>query len=347
MKITIIIPTWNRKAFLENSVNRILKLIESNRNNSLTIRLFIFNNASTDETLHFLNSLKELNKHAINFEVLNSSFHSDGGFSIYQAILYGSLDADWVWLHGDDDQISDSITPDRLCDVLHHATNVKAKTIVACGLDSMNSSFSETNALELGEACNKYGFINTLGWISGLIFQPNEVLKNYFSPLNKFYWQSPYTHSFVMFKTLFKENALLWNIDVINPQITRKQSEIDDRWNSENVLERFSYILPSFLDLLEESPNFQPAGNFFRMHTWSYIAYITNQIFRYALNNSRHPQHNELMNWLYKLIPFIIKTNSSNELRNNINAIRSVLERQSDNASLKLISLQFPPHLMV
>lgn len=347
MKITIVIPTWNRKSFLENSVTRIIKLIESNKINSLTIKLFIFNNASTDETPHFLNSLQELKKHAINFEVMNSSFHSDGGFSIYQAILYGCLGSDWVWLHGDDDQISDSITPDRLYDILLHASDVKAKTIVACGLDSMNSSFAETNTLELGEACNKYGFINTLGWISGLIFQPSEVLKNYFSPSNKFYWQSPYTHSFVLFKTYFNENALLWNFNVINPQITRKQSDIDQRWNSENVLERFSYILPSFLDLLEESKNFQPDENFFRMHTWSYIAYITNQIFRYALNNSRHPQHNDLMKWLSKLMPFIIKTNSSNELRNNINAIRSVLERKSGNASPKLISLQFPPHLMV
>ena len=74
---------------MENSVTRIIKLIESNKINSLIIKLFIFNNASTDETPHFLNSLQELKKHAINFEVMNSSFHSDGGFSIYQAILYG------------------------------------------------------------------------------------------------------------------------------------------------------------------------------------------------------------------------------------------------------------------
>ena len=347
MKITIVIPTWNRKYFLENSVSRILKLIESNRNNRLTIRLFIFNNASTDETSIFLKSLQDIKKYAVNFEVLNSSFHSDGGFSVYQAILYGSLGADWVWLHGDDDQISDLITPDGLYDVLLHATDVKAKIIVACGLDSMNSSFAEVNTLMLGEACNKYGLINTLGWISGLIFQPSDVLKNYFSPLNKFYWQSPYTHSFVLFKTYFNDNALLWNSNVINPQITRKQSEIDERWNSENVLERFSYILPSFLDLIKECKGFQPDENFFRMHTWSYIAYITNQIFRYALNNSRHPQHHELMTWMSKLMPFIIKTKSGDELKNNINAIRSVSERQSDNASPKLISLEFPPYLMV
>lgn len=347
MKITIIIPTWNREKFLENLVTRIIKLIECNKNNNPNIKLSVFNNGSTAGTMNFLNSLQELKKHEFNFEVLNSSFHSDGGFSIYQAILYSSLGLDWVWLHCDDDQISDSITPDRFHDVLLHASDVKAKIIVACGLDSMNSSFAETNTLELGEACNKYGFINTLGWISGLIFQPSEVLKNYFSPLNKFYWQSPYTHSFILFKTYFNENALLWNSNVINPQITRKQSEIDQRWNSENVLERFSYVLPSFLDLLEEGKNFQPAENFFRMHTWSYIAYIINQIFRYALNNSRHPKHNELMKWLSKRMPFITKTNSGDEFKNNINAIRSVLERQSDPPLPKLISLQFPPHLMV
>ena len=347
IKITIIIPTWNRKSFLENSVTRILKLIESNENNKINIRLFVFNNASNDETAQFLNSFQEIKKNEFNFEVLNSSFHSDGGFSIYQAILYGSSGSDWVWLHGDDDQISDLITPDKLYAALLHAADVEAKTIVACGLESMNSSFADSNTLKLGEACNKYGFINTLGWISGLIFRPNDVLANYFHPSNKIYWQSPYTHSFILFKTYFNYNTIIWNSNVINPQLTRKQSDIDERWNSDNVLQRFSYILPSFLNLFHENKDFRPSANFFRMATWSYISYITNQLFIYVSNHSRHPQHNELMNCIYKLIPYINNTNSSNELQYNLNLIRSIIDGKSDVSIKKIASLQFTNSLIV
>jgi glycosyltransferase involved in cell wall biosynthesis len=346
MKITIIIPTWNRKQFLEASISRIINLINSNKIKDLCIRLYIFNNASTDETALYLKSVINNNSES-KIHFFNSAFHSDGGFSIYQAILYGSSDSDWVWLHGDDDIISDSITPEILYNTLLYANKIHAKTIVACARESLNPNFMDKISLKLGNACNEYGFINTLGWISGLIFSPKHVLSNYFLQSNKVYWQSPYAHSFIIFKTYYNNISLIWNSNVINPQAARKQNEIDERWNSENVLERFRYILPSFLNLFNEHKEFKPEKNFFRMHTWSYISFITNQIYINILNKSQSGRSHELMECIIKMIPYVKNTNSSNELRQNIDFIRSILNDASAHSSINLASLRFPPSLIV
>lgn len=347
MKLTIVIPTWNRKQFLEGSITRILKLINDNNAEDFFINLFVFNNCSTDGTNLYLKNLQQIIGSKKILQIFNSSFHSDGGFSIYQSILYGGFDSDWVWLHGDDDIISDSITPEILYSTLLTAKNKDLKTIIACGLETLNSDFDNEITLKLSEACNNCGFINTLGWISGLIFSPQKVLSNYFLASNQIYWQSPYVHSFILFKTFYDSACLIWNLNIINPQDTRKQDEIDERWNSENILDRFSYILPSFLNLFNEHKEFKPEKNFFRMHTWSYIAFITNQIYRNTLNKSLHPQHHEIMNCISKIIPFVMNTNSSNELRQNINLIRSLLDGKSVDPSMNLASLRFPPSLIV
>ena len=53
------------------------------------------------------------------------------------------------------------------------------------------------------------------------------------------------------------------------------------------------------------------------------------------------------MNCIYKLIPYIKNTNSSNELQYNLNLIRSIIDGKSDVSIKKIASLQFTNSLIV
>lgn len=102
--LTICIPTYNRKDFLENQLNFFQKQIEQNKQILDTVSFIVSNNSSTDGTLLMLNTW---DKHLKYFEHYTNELNVG---------LVGNIKASldrattkYVWFVSDDDQLKDGI----------------------------------------------------------------------------------------------------------------------------------------------------------------------------------------------------------------------------------------------
>jgi len=89
--LTIFIPTYNRSEKLKRTLDYMLSFLSK-----YNFSILIGNNASTDETIDFLNTLSNP----------NVSFYSNTtNIGIIQNIYKGiqKVNSEWVWIYGDDD----------------------------------------------------------------------------------------------------------------------------------------------------------------------------------------------------------------------------------------------------
>ncbi|MDC3091672.1 glycosyltransferase [Rickettsiales bacterium] len=286
IEFVIAIPTYNR-------LDNLKKAIESAQNqivpNDVNLTILISNIASNDGTCEFLNSINSKNI-TVNNKPFKNHTNSIANFHCLSNLIPSK--ADWVWLHGDDDYLCDNLSLSRIINVIKNNSDLDTNLICACQKSrSLNSGSIHKDTIF--NLCNKYGYHEILGWISGLILRKQEmkkvlscvftnddlyvVKKDNFNLEKKFSY-SAYPHSLEIFKNLSKNQAVFLDSPLIeNQPLTSKQTLILNNHNAqENVGLRYLFMLDDFkkLDELDIIKKNSLSRTFFRYqiyYLWDHL----------------------------------------------------------------------------
>ena len=98
--LTIGIPTYNRRKYLQESLERLLPQIKKNRDD---IELFISDNCSSDGTADFLKQISEKNPE-VNYQVQPENCGAERNF----ISIFGCATGKYVWILSDDDIVMEN-----------------------------------------------------------------------------------------------------------------------------------------------------------------------------------------------------------------------------------------------
>ena len=266
-KITIAIPTFNR-------VDRLNQLIESIESQyipkEVDLKVAISNTASQDDTFTYLNLLSKFDSHKY---IIHNKIKFVPNW--YNLISIVPADSHYVWLIGDDDELTSKYSLSRLYKTLCKQPNLPAIFVPA-------SSKERDNGLEIGrveELCNLYGFHKILGWISSHVLRYDIYLEVYkiFGERYSFKHTNPrdcyknqiglFLHSTTVYKIIFGKNVAILYDDIIAEQAYQRDIKSIIRDGDYRLKKyysfRFFFDISDLYDINTER-KFKPTENFFR-----------------------------------------------------------------------------------
>lgn len=166
-KLTIAIPTYNRSAFLKQSLERISKQILNHEND---IELIVSDNCSTDDTKEVVAEFIQNGMPIIyNRNIINKGM--DGNF-VY---CFQSASAKYVWVLGDDDYLTEG-TISKLLNIIDTGEY---------GLIHLKNTLqhSEKDKFESRVSCNEIEFIGEISFMITFI-SANIVQTKYVEKIN-------------------------------------------------------------------------------------------------------------------------------------------------------------------
>ena len=286
IEFVIAIPTFNRldhlKKALESVTNQIIP-------SDVNLTILISNIASNDGTSEFLSSINSKNI-IINNKPFKKHTNSIANFYCLAKLIPSK--ADWVWLHGDDDYLCDNLSLSKIIKVIRNNADLDTDLIGACQKSrSLNTGSIHKDTIF--NLCNRYGYHEMLGWISGLVLRKEEMKKamscvftnedfylvkeNNFN-LEKKYSYSAYPHSLEIFMNLSNKKAVFLDSPVIeNQPKTPEQIDLHNNHNAEeNVALRYLFMLDDFKKLEERKiiKKHSLSRTFFRYqvyHIWDHL----------------------------------------------------------------------------
>ena len=246
MHLVIAIPTLNRRDYLERNIASIDK---QEKSSDLKITIAISNSASEDSTEAYLNDLKKKRE---DISLFNQQTGWSGG-------NYGHLvsaipeSADWIWYMGDDDYLCDPKSIVNLYNVLMQNQNDN-KFVFAHACQARRSSGSGKVICDtVFNLCNRFGYIEMLGWISSLV-----VRKDFFVSIlraidNRVQLardepklgqsHSAFFHSAYFLEFLYDKHGAFIDMPLVDPQDDDMTDDTRERWQDENMSERYIYVV--------------------------------------------------------------------------------------------------------
>ena len=170
INFTIAIPTFNSIKNLKKSINSVLN---QNIPSGVNLTIAISNIASHDGTYDYLETLKKKKK----FNIHNSRFDKTDSQSLNLYCLGNMIpnNSNWVWLLGDDDQLTHENVIANVCDKIINNFDEDLNLVVACGANRCRQT-NEIFKDEIFQLCNKFGYHEMLGWMSSLIMK-SDIMK--------------------------------------------------------------------------------------------------------------------------------------------------------------------------
>lgn len=163
MHFVIAIPTFNRLQQLRQALDTLGQLRVPS---GMRLTVAISNIASVDGTTEFLDTVKLSNAEVCIYNKPDT--RSRLNFVFLSKVV--PEDADWVWLHGDDDQILHSNALERIVRVLAEEGHEDASLLVVPQAKRTRAT-GRTYAGKTIDLCNTHGFHEILGWISQLLMR--------------------------------------------------------------------------------------------------------------------------------------------------------------------------------
>ncbi len=282
LKLAIAIPTYNRLSKLK----QLLKSIDTqNYCKDLELYLFVSNIASTDGTGEFLENEKKKRK---NLTIYNQPQDQTLKPNIFYLNKIISSDIQWVWFMGDDDKLSEKESLQKVYECLKTNSTKNLEFVCVCEKRrSMNTS--KVFIDKVFNLCNKFGYHEMLGWISGIILKKQTFQKVFddFAQSVKTQYQnfddsitSAYPHSASILKYTHNKNGLFYDIGLVEPQDTFQTIETQKRWVEENMVWRYFHVIDDIENLINLNilkPN-SLSLSFFRYHTyylWDHLIFLT------------------------------------------------------------------------
>lgn len=272
MHIVVAIPTYNRCSYLKTNIEYFKKQVVSE---GVRLSIAISNSASTDGTSDYLSEISSIMDDLSTYNELRD----------WNGYNYGCLletipdDADWVWLMGDDDYLTNPRSVDIVCDLIKSQKENKNFALVhACqGRRSNNSGdiFIE-NVMDL---CNEIGYLELLGWISSLVIRKDVFVEAFTKTYERGLQakdepgdantHSAFYQASYLLESLYDKTAGLIDLPLVEPQDENQTSESKERWLSENMGERYIYVVDDLERLVKVGLPLQRLNEkFFRYHTF-------------------------------------------------------------------------------
>lgn len=257
MHFVVAIPTFNRLPHLRRALSALAQLRVPR---SMQLTVAISNIASTDGTSEFLDKVKLPNAE---MRIHNEPDpRSRLNFVFLSKVV--PVDADWVWLHGDDDQILDNKALEKIVRVLG-AEGHEAASMLVVPQAKRTRATGRTYVGKTIDLCNTHGFHEIMGWISQLIMR-GSIYHSAMEALEKSSVSitsdeslttnrnSPFHLASLVFRQIHDRMAILFDealIDEQVPESVKPQATASAR-RLENLHDRFFFVVD---DLVAINPD--------------------------------------------------------------------------------------------
>jgi len=255
LKIAIAIPTYNRLEKLKVALHHIEAQELDDR---FELFCVISNIASQDGTTEFLG---QLSHSKVKYVIHNTP--EDYIYTNWRRCAETVPDdIDWVWFHGDDDYIISPSAIKELVTLLNAQADESLKLVHICqALRSRRTcEWFRGNLLDL---CNALGYHEVLGWMSSLVVE-RTAFKSAIELATRPYAEklepsqllarkiSAYSHSAAILRTCIDQEAIFWDVPWVDPQDRAQTPESVARWQTEQVGERYFFVVDDILSLIED-----------------------------------------------------------------------------------------------
>ena len=267
MKLLIVIPTWNRASYLDKAVAAIVAAQEAT--DSCEVTLFISNNASTDE------SDAICRKWAAQCPwILYETFteHVDIWEHILQRLFTtpAPQDYDYLWIHGDDDYITDVTAFNQIAAALDSAQE-DPPAIIHC-TQTRRAIPGDRRIIggALEDLANQLGWLEILGWISSLVLAKETVARFLASKHWSGVATSAFMHSEILLEVAYGQTVLILGAGLIDNQDEKQTAETVQRWANCQVGARYWMCIVNLMKLKAKGALPTPLTlGFFRYHRYS------------------------------------------------------------------------------
>lgn len=333
INFTIAIPTFNSIESLKKNINSVLN---QNISSSINLTIAISNIASNDGTFEYLETLKKKE----NFNIHNTRFDKTDSQSLNLYCLGNMIpnNSDWVWLVGDDDQLSNKNAISNICDKINNNYDDDLNLVVACNADrskKTNKIFKD----EIFQLCNKFGYHEMLGWMSSLIMKSDIMKKvlqdTYMYPemykitdnnvhVHEKYPYSAYPHSFAILRYISKKKGIFIDSPFVETQNKKQTEKSIAQWAVDSVGQRYLFVADDLIRLLkyniiEESSCSKVFFRYQTVHLWDkWVLWMLNNLIIHSKNQ----------NITESLIISLQAWNNSNWKR--ISSLLSLLDSKND-----------------
>ena len=272
MHLTIAIPTYNRCEYLKKNIESFDKV---RRPNGIKLSLTISNSASEDSTEAYL---EKISKERQDIFLFNKRMEWNGGNYGYLSNTIPD-DVDWVWFMGDDDYLSHEESLEKVCDLLlRENANADFGFVHACQARRSRDTGAVVSDTTFN-LCNHFGYTEMLGWISSIIMRR----QSFVDALQKVDARAQQardepalgnTHSaFFQASYIFEEIYWMRGAFIDSPLVDMQDQEMTEatrqRWQSENMGERYIYIIDDLQRLKSQGLPIKDLRNeFFRYHEY-------------------------------------------------------------------------------
>ena len=256
LNFAIVIPTYNRINNLKVLIETIDKQILPK---NINLKIIISNIASSDGTSEFLS--KEIKKRA-NFLIFNEPKDQDERQNLFYLTKFIPEKIDWVWLIGDDDYLWDENTITKVCEEITKNEDIFLLCVPPVFRSNGNSYTEKDTIINL---TTKYGFHELICWFSGTIMRRNEFKKTYLNFTDqrqkiryntnnpsKESLSSAFQHATSILELFGNSKALFFDEKLIAPQNSKPTVNTIDRWQNENLNDRFIHVLEDIFILIDQ-----------------------------------------------------------------------------------------------
>ena len=283
MKIVIAIPTFNRCQRLKCNIESIDKQIIPD---GVELSLAISNSASTDGTKEFL---RELSARRSNTFLFNQQTQWTGGnYGYLESII--PEQADWVWYMGDDDYFPEETSLTSMCEFLKKNDSDQDFVFVHACQAQRSTSSGQIFKADVLNLCNKFGYIEMLGWISSIVMRA-QPFRNALRKIDKRVQiartepmlgnsQSAFFHSSYFLEEVYHKKGAFIDMPFVDPQDESMTEDTRQRWQNENMGERYIYVVDDLVRLRSIGlplKNLQQSFfKYHRYHLWD--RFVTHQL---------------------------------------------------------------------
>ena len=283
MKIVIAIPTFNRCQKLKRNIDSIDKQIIPD---GVELSLAISNSASTDSTREFL---IELSARRSNTFLFNQQTKWTGGnYGYLESII--PEQADWVWYMGDDDYFPEETSLTSMCEFLKKNDSDQDFVFVHACQAQRSTSSGQIFKADVLNLCNKFGYIEMLGWISSIVMRA-QPFRNALRKIDKRVQvartepmlgnsQSAFFHSSYFLEEVYHKKGAFIDMPFVDPQDESMTEDTRQRWQNENMGERYIYVVDDLVRLRNIGlplKNLQQSFfKYHRYHLWD--RFVTHQL---------------------------------------------------------------------
>ena len=242
MKITFVIPTFNRPKELRACVISIARQITED------VQILIIDNGSTEETGFAIDRLKS------EYSFISSlRFEDNIDYSVsFKRMMQVDPNSDWgwTWTFGDDDFLMSG----ALSFMLEQLSRFTEEGVQFVHVAEVNRASGSSGCYRgtLLNLCSEFGWLEMTGFISGNIIRTERLNHASETPRWDLYAKSAFVHSCALLEELKNDQAVFLDLPLINTQNKEQTQEGLQGWIREKIPERYLYVSDAIERMFEE-----------------------------------------------------------------------------------------------